>query len=271
IPALVSAIAICLPAVFATEALQSSEEEAICILFVRSMELAVDCEGMVMFVSAGWLVCEKSMNQQCVFGVRCSFLRKCNETSAHDIVNLSAMYRLMNQTEGEQPQAEAGKLKDNMLNMLDVDPDDNGAGGAGAEDLEHPLTPQRVAQSSLSPALCLHIPAASMLDLITILSAAGLQQELGNAFDGRSLVINEQESGSPMGEAAEQVSDTLEAIDNTLASGLTAATGSVETAAEHLSNIFDGVETILGDAASALLGGSCSSESSEPAPSKSVD
>ena len=79
------------------------------------------------------------MNQQCVFGVRCSFLRKCNETSAHDIVNLSAMYRLMNQTEGEQPQAEAGKLKDNMLNMLDVDPDDNGAGGAGAEDLEHPL------------------------------------------------------------------------------------------------------------------------------------
>ncbi|CAE7357462.1 SETD3 [Symbiodinium sp. CCMP2592] len=114
-------------------------------------------------------------------------------------------------------------------------------------------------------------PAVSMLDMITILSAAGLQQELGNAFDGRSLVINEQENGSSLGDAAEQVSDTLEAIDNTLASGLTAATGSMETAAEHLSNIFDGVETILGGAASALIGGSCSSESSEPAPSKSVD
>ena len=44
-----------------------------------------------------------------------------------------------------------------------------------------------------------------MLDMITILSAAGLQQELGNAFDGRSLVINEQENGSSLGDAAEQV------------------------------------------------------------------
>mmetsp|Transcript_110509 Transcript_110509/g.155108 ORF Transcript_110509/g.155108 Transcript_110509/m.155108 type:complete len:83 (+) Transcript_110509:66-314(+) len=57
IPALVSAIAICLPAVFATEALQGNKEEAfegalqdlkllfsfaVGILFVRSMELAVD-------------------------------------------------------------------------------------------------------------------------------------------------------------------------------------------------------------------------------------
>mmetsp|Transcript_35744 Transcript_35744/g.83368 ORF Transcript_35744/g.83368 Transcript_35744/m.83368 type:complete len:80 (+) Transcript_35744:74-313(+) len=57
IPALVSAIAICLPAVFATEALQGNKEEAfegalqdlkllfsfaVGILFVRSMELAVE-------------------------------------------------------------------------------------------------------------------------------------------------------------------------------------------------------------------------------------
>ncbi|CAE7942620.1 unnamed protein product [Symbiodinium sp. KB8] len=53
-----------------------------------------------------------------------------------------------------------------------------------------------------------------MLDLITIISAAGLQQELKSANGDRSLMIQEEsEEGSFVESAASQVSAALESFD----------------------------------------------------------
>eukprot|EP00439_Symbiodinium_sp_Y106_P075757 s1318_g15.t1 len=80
----------------------------------------------------------------------------------------------------------------------------------------------------------------AMLDLITIISAAGLQQELKAANGDRSLVINEEsEEGSFVESAASQVSAALESFDEAVSQGM-----------------------------SALFGGSSSSEEVPPAPKK---
>mmetsp|Transcript_47148 Transcript_47148/g.88172 ORF Transcript_47148/g.88172 Transcript_47148/m.88172 type:complete len:84 (+) Transcript_47148:55-306(+) len=66
-----------------------------------------------------------------------------------------------------------------------------------------------------------------MLDLITILSAAGLQQELKAANGDKSLVIREGDAEEPsfVESAAGQISNALEAFDGAVSQGLNAIFG----------------------------------------------
>eukprot|EP00438_Fugacium_kawagutii_P003943 Skav230543 [mRNA] locus=scaffold1183:524446:525695:- [translate_table: standard] len=69
-----------------------------------------------------------------------------------------------------------------------------------------------------------------MLDLITIFSAAGLQQELKNANGEKSLVIREddEESDSFMESAAHQISAALDTVDGAVSQGFEAIFGKAE-------------------------------------------
>ncbi|CAE7213988.1 unnamed protein product [Symbiodinium microadriaticum] len=72
-----------------------------------------------------------------------------------------------------------------------------------------------------------------MLDLITILSAAGLQQELKTANGDKSLVIREEEEEASFVEsAAGHVSTALESFDDAVAQGWSALFGNSESSAE---------------------------------------
>ncbi|CAE7193035.1 unnamed protein product [Symbiodinium natans] len=65
-----------------------------------------------------------------------------------------------------------------------------------------------------------------MLDLITIISAAGLQQELKTANGDKSLVIHEEsEEGSFVESAASHVSAALESFDEAVSQGMSALFG----------------------------------------------
>eukprot|EP00434_Breviolum_minutum_P014860 symbB.v1.2.013100.t1/scaffold919.1/size152209/12 len=71
-----------------------------------------------------------------------------------------------------------------------------------------------------------------MLDLITIFSAAGLQQELKNANGDKSLVIRpEDEESSFMESAASQISGALDAVDGAVSSSFEAIFGKEEVVA----------------------------------------
>jgi len=73
-----------------------------------------------------------------------------------------------------------------------------------------------------------------MLDLITIISAAGLQQELKSAHGDRSLMIQEEsaEEGSFVESAASQVSAALESFDEAVSQGMSALFGSSSSSDE---------------------------------------
>eukprot|EP00434_Breviolum_minutum_P009463 symbB.v1.2.008334.t1/scaffold507.1/size305965/4 len=72
-----------------------------------------------------------------------------------------------------------------------------------------------------------------MLDLITIFSAAGLQQEMKAANGDKSLMIREEsdDSTSFVESAANGVSAALEVVDNAVAQGFDALFGTEPT--EH--------------------------------------
>ena len=75
-----------------------------------------------------------------------------------------------------------------------------------------------------------------MLDLITILSAAGLQQELRAANGDKSLMIREEgtEETSFVESAAGHVSAALETFDGAVSQGWSAIFGNDEAAAEDV-------------------------------------
>lgn len=71
-----------------------------------------------------------------------------------------------------------------------------------------------------------------MLDLITIFSAAGLQQELKSAHGDKSLVIHPEDAESSFMEcAASQISVALETVDGAVASSFEAIFGAQEAEA----------------------------------------
>lgn len=66
-----------------------------------------------------------------------------------------------------------------------------------------------------------------MLDLLTIFSAVGLQQELDEAHSGKNLVISQQEeSGSVLESAAGELSAVFDSFDSAVASVGAIFTGS---------------------------------------------
>lgn len=72
----------------------------------------------------------------------------------------------------------------------------------------------------------------AMLDLITIFSAAGLQQELKSAHGDKSLVIHPEDAESSFMEcAASQISVALETVDGAVASSFEAIFGAQEAEA----------------------------------------
>ncbi|CAE7198234.1 unnamed protein product [Symbiodinium sp. KB8] len=80
---------------------------------------------------------------------------------------------------------------------------------------------------------CTPFDFRAMLDLITILSAAGLQQELKTANGDKSLVIREEEEEASFVEsAAGHVSTALESFDDAVAQGWSALFGNSESSAE---------------------------------------
>ena len=74
----------------------------------KSLYRAVIPFDVVMFIPAGWIVCEKSLNMKCVFGVRASFIPKGGQSE--DLANLCAMLRMMQSTP-QHSQSEEDRLQ----------------------------------------------------------------------------------------------------------------------------------------------------------------
>mmetsp|Transcript_17775 Transcript_17775/g.40016 ORF Transcript_17775/g.40016 Transcript_17775/m.40016 type:complete len:81 (-) Transcript_17775:72-314(-) len=72
-----------------------------------------------------------------------------------------------------------------------------------------------------------------MLDLITIISAAGLQQELKAANGDQSLMIHEEaDEGSFVESAADHISTALESFDEAVSQGISAIFGGSSSSEE---------------------------------------
>mmetsp|Transcript_96337 Transcript_96337/g.171198 ORF Transcript_96337/g.171198 Transcript_96337/m.171198 type:complete len:86 (+) Transcript_96337:49-306(+) len=73
-----------------------------------------------------------------------------------------------------------------------------------------------------------------MLDLLTIFTAVGLQQELDEAHQGKNLMISAEEAEEPsfFEAAADQVSSAMESFDSALSSGFSAILGGGEAQEE---------------------------------------